>query len=579
MNRRRHGLLFTLSVGAVLALIAVNLFSMRELREQQQEMERENYRIQLDEFASQLRFEIISPLLPLWRLDIDELGGDAPSGPFPPSADSLLLAASASGLYSGIYFTPDNADPCTDAGVRVFRFEADTVTRFERIEPEEVPQAVCDAILNSKTRARVLVEDTDGYRWNAKISYDTHRSHTLAFLDLQNRTVPGHITFLFDERALVHGFIAPRLQERFGEEAESRMVVWLRDWTARSVLASTHPGIAYDPERHPIDIRQGFPDFLDYWNLHASFLPAGDPASAGAGLFARNLLVLGFSGLVLVIGLVTLFVTLSRERELSQRQSEFLANVTHELKTPLAVMQAAGENISDGRVKDPARLSSYGDHIHRESLRLRAMIDKLLDVARSESGRIESRPVRIDTGRFIADYAEAYRDVARSAGFELRLELSNGLPDLQADPSHLRTILDNLLDNATKYSGTSRTVVLRAAPADGRVRIEVQDYGVGIERRSLKKVFEKFYRAENPMTAQTKGHGLGLAIVKRLVERHKGSIQVRSSLGRGTTFVVEFPAVPTSPAPAATPSAVERPTSRQAERLPDRVASLAPSPP
>lgn len=543
MNRRRHGFLFTLSVAAVLVLIGVNLFSMRELRDQQLELEREGDRILLDEFASQMRYEILTPLLPLWRIDTREMGERGASDPFPASADSILQDAHASGLYSGIYFTPDNADPCTDPSARVYRYDADPDASFRPVAQAEIPQAVCDAFLNSKTRARVLVEDADGYRWNAKISFDTHRSHTLAFLDLQNRTIPGHITFLFDEQALVQGFIAPRLQERFGENSGSRMVVWLRDWTSRTVLASSHPGLRYDPDVNPIDLRQGFPDFLDYWNLHASFLPAGGEASAGAGFFSRNILALGLSGLVLVVGLVTLFVAVSRERELSTRQTEFLANVTHELKTPLAVMQAAGENISDGRVKDASRLSDYGRHIHRESLRLRSMIDKLLDVARSDSGRAPSNPEQIETGAFLSGYAEEQRETLQAAGFQLKVDLADSLPGLLADPSHLRTILDNLLDNAVKYSGDSRTVVLRAVAAGGQVRVEVQDFGIGLDRKSHKKVFEKFYRAENPMTAQTKGHGLGLSIVKRLTGLHHGRVQVRSSLGRGSTFVVSFPAL------------------------------------
>ena len=539
--RQANSILLLVSVIAVIALIVMNLYSLNRLQEQDRESQRESRKIQLDEFSLEVRIDLIEPLLPLWQQDLAEVRNGFPKKlNFSERAEEVLANAAVNPVYSGIYFTPFNQDPCSSNEVELFIYSIPD-SHFIPY-PEPPPQAVCDGMLNSKTRAQVLVEGADAYRWNAKISYDTQRSFTLAFLDLERQQVHGHLTFLLDEKQLIDSFLAPRLVERFGPETGSPIAVWLRDWTSNEILASSHPDVEYNPEIQPIDLRQGFPDFLDYWALHASFIQTPEPALSGAALY-RNLAVLGLSSLVLMVGLTSMFFSIRRERALSHRQSEFIANVTHELKTPLSVIQAAGENIADGRVVEAARLSGYGQHIHRESQRLRGMIDKLLDVARSESDQLIAKPSVISVREFLEAYRNDHKAAIDEAGFELDFRVADSVGSIRVDPDQLETILNNLVDNAMKYSGEKKRIDLHAYPTGSSVEIAVRDYGIGISRQAQKKIFDKFYRVENTLTAHTKGHGLGLAIVKRLVEGNRGSVLVSSAPGEGTQFMLRFPQV------------------------------------
>src|SRR5699024_9171106 len=168
--------------------------------------------------------------------------------------------------------------------------------------------------------------------------------------------------------------------------------------------------------RNQIQFKQSFPNFFDNWKLEVTFTNTATIKASNASL-TKNLFMLGGAFLILVGALVFMFTTAQQERMLAERQAGFLANVTHELKTPLAVMQAAGENLADGRVEDKDRLKSYGTHIFTESIRLRKMIEKLLDVAKADahSSLIEPKPVLLN--ELLEDYLADHRSYIRNNGF------------------------------------------------------------------------------------------------------------------------------------------------------------------
>ncbi len=527
-----------IGIVAVLALTTMNVYSLYALRESTIEVTKDNKKNQLEEFSSQIRSRFFGPFREIRNLDIEQLENHwALSGNLPEQFTSVLSSALNDSVFSDIYFLPGNEGTCHTPGQHIYHF--DRASALFTVAGD-VPKNVCDGFSISSTQVQVTLGEAE-YRWNNRVTFDSHRSMTLALINLENRTVAGHLNFTIDRDFLVYDYIGRELKKQFSPSDQTGIVVWLRDWMQAEILASSDENYVWNRDVYEIDLRQRFPDMLDNWSLHASFLESPTIAASNASL-TRNLIVLGFAVFALFVALVFMFINAQRERELSQRQAGFLANITHELKTPLAVMQAAGENIADGRVTDGKRLRDYGDHIYSEAVRLKRMIEKLLDVAKVDAGQnvVEQAPHR--TEEIAEKVYESTNEYITSKGFTYEFGKEENLPMVMIDADHLETILNNLLENAIKYSPGKKHIRLSVSKAGSDVAISVTDKGEGIPRKAQKHIFDKFYRVENANTAKTKGHGLGLAIVKNLAEMNGGKITVDSKLDEGSTFTVAFPA-------------------------------------
>lgn len=527
---------FFLGIGilAVAALTGLNVYSLYALRESTIEAAKENRKIQLEEYTSKIHYTFREPFRGLRDLDMKDLEDSWNKDEnFPDYFHKVLSRAVNDSLFSSIFFSHDEYNGCHKPEHPVFKFDNQTFT-FKKAD--YIPKEVCDGFGISKSRMNTI--SLDEYRWNAKAAFDAHRSMTLALINLEEKKVVGHITFLIDRDYLLNRILEPELLATFGKTEETGMVVWLRDWMQDEILISSNTDFQFN--RDKIDMRQRFPDLLDNWVLHASFLESPVVAATQASL-NRNLIVLGFAVLVLFGALVFMFINAQREREFALRQAGFLANVTHELKTPLAVMQAAGENISDGRVTDGERLKSYGNHIYDEAIRLRKMIDKLLDVAKVDSGQtmVNQKPVHLDI--FLSEYYKNHRQYVTNRGFAFKIDEISATPMVMIDTTHLETILNNLIENSMKYSPDKKAIRMCVSATRTSVTVSIQDQGIGIPKKVQKHIFNKFFRVESADTANTKGHGLGLAIVKNLVELNGGKIAVSSEPGKGSEFSVTFP--------------------------------------
>lgn len=530
---------FFLGIGivAVLALTTMNVYSLYALRESTIEVTKDNKKNQLEEFTSQIRMRFFGPFFDIRNLDIEQLEQSwEVSGSFPEQFTSVFISALSDSVFSDIYFLPGNDGACHTPGQPIYHF--DRASALFTVAGK-VPKNVCDGFSISSTQVQVTLGEAE-YRWNNRVTFDAHRSMTLALINLENRTVAGHLNFTIDRDFLVYNYIGRELKKQFSPSEQTGIVVWLRDWMQGEILVGSDENYVWNRDVYEIDLRQRFPDMLDNWTLHASFLESPTIAASNASL-ARNLVVLGFAVFALFVALVFMFINAQRERELAQRQAGFLANITHELKTPLAVMQAAGENIADGRVTDGKRLRNYGDHIYNEAVRLKNMIEKLLDVAKVDAGQnvVEQAPHHLDE---IAEKVfESTGDYIRSKGFTYEFSKDHNIPLVMVDADQMETILNNLLENAVKYSHDEKFIHFCVAKTDSDVTISVTDKGEGIPRKAQRHIFDKFYRVESANTAKTKGHGLGLAIVKNLVEMNGGKISVDSTPGQGSTFTVQFP--------------------------------------
>jgi two-component system phosphate regulon sensor histidine kinase PhoR len=232
-------------------------------------------------------------------------------------------------------------------------------------------------------------------------------------------------------------------------------------------------------------------------------------------------------------------------RMLERMRQDFVANVSHELKTPLAVIRSNVEALQDGAADDPEARTMFLNQAALEADRLAALISDLLSLARIESGQLglELQPVPLD--RAILDCLERNQARAEAKSHTLiEVPPPSGPADLPAlaDPDSLRQVLDNLVDNAIKYTRNGGTITVRWYAAGNDVGFEVEDNGLGISDRDLPRIFERFYRVDRARSREVGGTGLGLAIVKHLLHAMKGTIRVSSQLGKGTTVRVTLPA-------------------------------------
>jgi signal transduction histidine kinase len=267
--------------------------------------------------------------------------------------------------------------------------------------------------------------------------------------------------------------------------------------------------------------------------------------------FLVNLGLSALLGVVLVGGTVLTLRTASREVRLSQLKSDFISNVSHELRTPLASIQAFGELLRRGRVGDADKAAQYGGFIETESRRLGHLINNVLDFSRLESGGRAYRIERADLGVLVEEAVAPFEAQAREAGFRLELERPAGAPILvDVDRQALGQAVGNLVDNAMKYSGSSREVRVRVERAGGRAQVAVRDFGIGIARAEQPKIFDRFHRVASGLVHDVRGTGLGLSIVRQIVAAHGGEVTVSSEPGEGSTFVLSLPLAGSLPAAA-----------------------------
>jgi signal transduction histidine kinase len=254
---------------------------------------------------------------------------------------------------------------------------------------------------------------------------------------------------------------------------------------------------------------------------------------------ARALLVTGRAlpngGVLLVIRDVT------ELRRLEAVRRDFVANVSHELKTPLTSIVGYAETLTtEDAGKDAER---FAHTILNNARRMQELVDDLLDLSRIESGRWQPTPALVDVAGVVAEAWAEFLDRARARRINITVAAS-AAPHVRADPDALRQILTNLFDNALRHTPPGGRITVTAEASLGGVTIAVADTGSGISSEHLPRIFERFYRADPGRSREEGGTGLGLAIVKHLMEAHGGRVEARSTLGVGTTILLFFPGEP-----------------------------------
>ncbi|MBL8122765.1 MAG: HAMP domain-containing histidine kinase [Pyrinomonadaceae bacterium] len=252
--------------------------------------------------------------------------------------------------------------------------------------------------------------------------------------------------------------------------------------------------------------------------------------------------LIGLGIYVLLVGaILAIVISAMRSRAYAQRQIDFVSSVSHEFRTPLAVIYSAGENLADGVAKDSSQVSRYGDLIKGEGKKLSGMVEQILEFAGARSGRKKYNFGETDMAEVVRSALAECRPQIDKAGFEIETDISKQLPAVKADAESLVTAIKNLIQNAVKYSNGSRKIMVAAVNGGGSIRLTVEDQGIGIAASEQKQIFEPFYRSKDVVDAQIHGSGLGLSMVKEIAEAHGGAVTVSSELGKGSKFTIEIP--------------------------------------
>ena len=313
---------------------------------------------------------------------------------------------------------------------------------------------------------------------------------------------------------------------------DGREVYRCPDYEERgSEMTYTHPLFRNDPQQNKGVVKVHFPDMGRYIFSSVKFL-------APALIFT----------IVLLVTFVFTILAVFRQKRYTEMRNDFINNMTHELKTPIASISLAAQMLKDGVVvKTPERLAHLGNVVYDESKRLRFLVERVLQMSMFDKESGEFKKQELDINDMAATAAQAFNLRVGHTGGGIRIATEAGRPMVYADEVHFQNALFNIMDNAVKYSkpDSPLEISIRTWNEKGLACMSISDTGIGMKKDSLKKIFDKFYRVHTGNRHDAKGFGLGLSYVKKVVERHNGTVSVESEPGRGTTFTIKLPTIKT----------------------------------
>lgn len=342
-------------------------------------------------------------------------------------------------------------------------------------------------------------------------------------------------------------------REEFRELGDTHLIA-VRDESGRAVHGNPVP------LGSPFVFEERFPTTLYLWRLQIAPREVKSIRSEARAQRAYNIVLVGIAVGVIMVGMMVLLVAVRKERRLNELKSEFISNVTHELKTPLTLIRMFGELLGLGRTSaNGSNQQEYAEIIMRESDRLTRLIDNVLDFARIERGKAAYAFSSGSLATVVERVVDLCQYRAEQAGISLSTTIQPELPETQLDEDAMTLLLFNLVENAIKYGGREGAgeggnrgevrVALEHSPDAHQLLLRVADRGPGIPREEQGRIFERFYRTKAARSGSSvRGSGIGLSLVKHIAEAHGGRVRVESELGKGSTFEVTLPVRPAPPA-------------------------------
>ncbi|MBA2544508.1 MAG: HAMP domain-containing histidine kinase [Deltaproteobacteria bacterium] len=277
------------------------------------------------------------------------------------------------------------------------------------------------------------------------------------------------------------------------------------------------------------------------WSLRVAQKDLGDQSALERKRLVNSILI-GGAVVVILGGLLLLGFAIRRERRLSELKSEFISNVSHELKTPLSIISMFGEMLANGRTKSPEQAHEYAEIIWRESVRLGRLIDNVLDFAKMERGMdVYEFGDDVDITEVVARAVDLSTRRVAAAEMTVHSELEAELPLVKLDANAFTLAVLNLIDNAVKYAVDGKKIEVSLRRDEDRLVLAVRDWGSGIDPEEQERIFERFYRARSIRLKPIRGSGIGLALVQHIARAHGGDVTVVSTPDQGSTFSIWLP--------------------------------------
>ncbi|MCF8366530.1 MAG: HAMP domain-containing histidine kinase [Bacteroidales bacterium] len=255
-----------------------------------------------------------------------------------------------------------------------------------------------------------------------------------------------------------------------------------------------------------------------------------------------NIWLIIIMDLILILAAFFVYRGVHQQMKLAQLKSEFVSNVSHEIRTPLAIINMYSETLEMGRIKDESKKMEYYRVIHNETNRLSGIVNKILNFSKIESGNREMKFTETNINMLLQQIIQNYQHHFKNEGLICNFYPAGHLPLINIDPDAITDATINLIDNAIKYSTDKKQIDISTGTDGNNIFIEVKDYGIGIEEKYQKLVFDKFFRVtKGNLAHKAKGSGIGLSIVKQIIIAHQGSIGLVSKAGEGSKFRLNFP--------------------------------------
>ena len=396
---------------------------------------------------------------------------------------------------------------------------------------DSISQKINSIILANRTEiTRLSTYQTGGYRKLLPTKLDDGSGESaLLFVSGLGKEKQHLYGIVLNSKTFIEYVLSPKIQEI----AKDEFII--------SVTKDNSDELVYSSER---DNEKGIQQKKSLW-----LLPEYSLGISLKGITIDNIvkermminLVLILSLiLTLIIGAWFIFRNVKREVEFAQIKSDFVSNVSHELRTPLALISMFAETLEMDRVKTEAKKKEYYTIISHEANRLGRIVNTILNFSKMEAGKRKFNFAEEDLNEVAVLVYQNYSYHLFNKGFDFEFEPGIDLPKIIIDREAVSEALVNLIDNAVKYSSDIKFIKMITRYENDSVTIEVQDKGIGISDEDQKKVFDKFYRVSTGLVHTTKGTGLGLALVKQIVDAHKGSIELKSKLGEGSSFKLVF---------------------------------------